>query len=569
MLHNNPNWSEWDGGKVGGKPIWLNPATVPTIEQLTCAECTNPLSFLLQIYCPLDEEVDAFHRSLYVFCCRSAGCPKQGRGKVFRCQLPRENAFYAAESDAPPCERSDTGVSLCALCGQRAAFTCSACHVAEYCCKAHQKDHWNKGHKADCAKCLETQTLVESDETKDEIRTKGSKWVFPEYDMCIEHEPDSGEAVDEHERKLINEYEKSEMETILTNKSNTASTDGESNPFTDDSEIDISQKELNELTGAKSAQDKNYIRFLTRIALAKDQVLRYSRWQNDSVLWVHSEGALQQPGDIPNCPKCGGERAFEFQVLPQLLFYLQVDRSCTISEIKEQTCDWGTLVISTCTKSCPLEKAYVEEHLFYQEDPVPSTASSRRCLRPHAPAPAVAKMSSMRVRAQNKLLDKLGATKPSKNVQFDLAYAGFEKAYGGVESLDSALRGFIISLKAMHMSAQVLVSAIDNVAATQENTSEMKRYASDIKTAFGGLDVTFMADTVKRFEQRVLRPSNGWMGKANSLKQQVATFHDEKMVFDHYSRKVLTLREARDKRSGSGKPEKPKDVEKLVRASTR
>ena len=30
----------------------------------------------------------------------------------------------------------------------------------------------------------------------DELRTKGSKWVFPQYELFIEHEPDDSEAVD-------------------------------------------------------------------------------------------------------------------------------------------------------------------------------------------------------------------------------------------------------------------------------------------------------------------------------------------------------------------------------------
>ena len=79
MLHETPDWSKWDGGKVGGKPIWLNPRAVPTAEQLACAECALSLSFLVQIYCPLDDEDDAFHRSIYVFCCRNPQCSAQGR----------------------------------------------------------------------------------------------------------------------------------------------------------------------------------------------------------------------------------------------------------------------------------------------------------------------------------------------------------------------------------------------------------------------------------------------------------------------------------------------------------
>lgn len=203
LLHESPDWSQWDGGKVGGKPVWLNPHTVPSTQELACTECGNVLAFLLQIYCPLDDVADAFHRSLYLFCCRQPGCSKQGNGKVFRSQLPQSNALYPSESgvtqftpEMPPPMAHQT---FCALCNQRAVFTCSACHVARYCSKAHQKDHWSAGgHKQDCARCFEENRLMETSIVVDEVRTKGSKWVFPEYEMVIDHEPDSREAVNEY-----------------------------------------------------------------------------------------------------------------------------------------------------------------------------------------------------------------------------------------------------------------------------------------------------------------------------------------------------------------------------------
>lgn len=139
----------------------------------------------------------------------------------------------------------------------------------------------------------------------------------------------------------------------------------ESDVFTDDSEIDITQRELNDAIGSSQNQDKHYIRFLTRVELAKDQVLRYSRWNEKNVLWVHSDKILDDDA-VPACPHCGGERKFEFQVLPQLLFYLHVDQKSSLSEISEKSCEWGTLAIYTCVNSCPLENKYVEEFLHYQ-----------------------------------------------------------------------------------------------------------------------------------------------------------------------------------------------------------
>lgn len=351
-LHCEPDWTKWDGGQIGGRPSWLVPSTsgIPSTEQLQCVECHSPLSFLLQIYCPLDELEDAFHRSLYVFVCRSAGCSRQGDGKAFRLQLPRDNAFYAAEGGAMQLKSTETNVDLCALCGQRATFTCSACHVAQYCSKAHQKDHWTAGgHKQTCAQSLETHLLVESEETRGQMITKGSKWVFPEHDLEIDHEPDSREAANEYEAKLMAEFEK--------NKDKKEEDE-------DDMDMDVTQRELNDALGHTKDQDPQYVRFLTRVALAKDQVLRYSRWEEEAVLWVHSEG--MHSGDVPPCERCGGERKFEFQVLPQLLNYLGVDHQSSLGDISSRSCEWGTLAVYTCAKSCPLETQCAQEFLHYQ-----------------------------------------------------------------------------------------------------------------------------------------------------------------------------------------------------------
>ncbi|KAJ0398039.1 hypothetical protein ATCC90586_005238 [Pythium insidiosum] len=358
LLHDSSDWGEWDGGLVGGKPRWLNPKAVPSRDTLSCLACSKPLSFLLQIYCPLDDQPDAFHRSLYVFCCREAGCAKQSQARVFRCQLPRENPFYPVASGVEGFTTGEELPSLCALCGQRASFTCSACKVVQYCSKEHQKDHWSHGHKADCAACQEQQRVVESEAHLEALREMGSKWVFPQYEVEIDHEPDASEAVNEHEAKLIAEFEKSKSAPKKANGD-------DSDPFTDDSEIDVTQKDLNEALGNKVEQDKAYVRFLTRVELAKDQVLRYARWQPQSVLWAHSHGACDSP--IPACGRCGGERQFEFQVLPQLLFYLRVDKKSSLQQINEmQDCDWGTLAVFTCTQSCAADGEYVEEFVHYQ-----------------------------------------------------------------------------------------------------------------------------------------------------------------------------------------------------------
>jgi len=174
-------------------------------------------------------------------------------------------------------------------------------------------------------------------------------------------------------------------------------------------------------------------------------------------------------------------------------------------------------------------------------------------------------MSSLRVRAQNKLLTKLGAARPSKNVQFDTALVAFERTAEGIAALETSLRSFSSAMRAFHSSSAMLLHAVDNLTPPGESSEEMKHFSTNLKAAFFQVDTHVGNESLARFEKRVLRPVAGWQQRVQALKHEAAVFQDEKLVFDHYTRKVMSLREARDKRSTSGKPEKPKEVEKLMR----
>lgn len=130
--------------------------------------------------------------------------------------------------------------------------------------------------------------------------------------------------------------------------------DDSEDPFTNTSEIDISQDQLHDVLGAKTAsQDAKHVAFLARVAVAKDQVIRFSLSDNATPLWIHSKKMPTTP--IPECHLCGQARRFEFQIMPQLLFYL-----------KESSMDWGTIAIYTCSASCDTLDSYVVEHAYLQ-----------------------------------------------------------------------------------------------------------------------------------------------------------------------------------------------------------
>lgn len=151
------NWSEWDGGKVGGKPNWLHPLSLPSKAQLLCDSCKKPQAFMLQIYCPLDTEIDAFHRCLYVFCCRQRTCNGTSRFRAFRSQLPRDNPFYAFDSTTTkPFQPHPLNPTCCALCNisTDVSITCQECGFqAHYCSELHRDAHfYGRNHPKSCSR---------------------------------------------------------------------------------------------------------------------------------------------------------------------------------------------------------------------------------------------------------------------------------------------------------------------------------------------------------------------------------------------------------------------------------
>lgn len=103
---------------------------------------------------------------------------------------------------------------------------------------------------------------------------------------------------------------------------------------------------------------KEWVQIQLYITIDPLQIIRYKR--NGQVLWIaDTEYTIkEQSCNIPKCELCGGERQFEFQIMPQMLNYL-----------KDANVDWGVIAVYTCSKSCPLpnDKGYVEEFCIKQD----------------------------------------------------------------------------------------------------------------------------------------------------------------------------------------------------------
>ncbi|XP_077202748.1 programmed cell death protein 2 isoform X1 [Paroedura picta] len=330
--------------KVGGRPAWLGESGLPGPSELRCGACGQPCAFLLQLYAPLPERPDAFHRGLFLFACRQPACYRPAARsapaalRVFRNQLPRKNDIYSYEPppEEPPLEvvpgailQLKSGAKLCQVCGCLGPKVCSKCHKAYYCSKDHQVRDWKAGHKLCCAQSEQTDHVIPD-----------HKFLFPEYEIVIEPE--------EMELSSIGETEQKDL------KKNKATTCADS---TYEAVESLDEHLLEGMAKHETEEDKIFQEFKERTSLEPEQIIRYCR-DGEGPIWISREN-IPLETDIPNCA-CGAKRVFEFQVMPQLLNHLKVDSF-------GESIDWGTIAIFTCADNCNLGSQYTEEFVWKQD----------------------------------------------------------------------------------------------------------------------------------------------------------------------------------------------------------
>ncbi|XP_022961335.1 programmed cell death protein 2 [Cucurbita moschata] len=338
--------------KAGGVPAWLDPVNLPSGRSCVCDICGEPLQFLLQIYAPIVEKDSTFHRTLFVFMCPSMTCllrdqheqwksksEKSSRSvKVFRGQLPRSNPFYSSE--APKHDGTDkpcaSGVAPCSWCGTwKGDKVCSKCRKVRYCSEQHQAIHWRTGHKTDCQRMCISSQLSSSGQIYSQYETDtekvSKKHLWPEFGIIHEYESEFN------------------MET--------SQDDSHANALVRRDRMDDSMKSL--LANFEGDDDrKSWASFQVRLSKAPEQVLRYCRDDGSKPLWPMSSGRPSK-ADIPKCSYCSGPMCYEFQILPQLLYYFGVKNDV-------DSLDWATIVVYTCEASCESSIAYKEEFAWVQ-----------------------------------------------------------------------------------------------------------------------------------------------------------------------------------------------------------
>ena len=111
--------------------------------------------------------------------------------------------------------------------------------------------------------------------------------------------------------------------------------------------------------------------FQKRIKKYPDQILRYNteKGNENSALpiWPYKSN-IPDEFEIPPCEICKEKRVFEFQILPQILFYL-----ISPQELKQSnSIDFSIITCFTCSRDCTLNEGnspYIKEFVWIQKTP--------------------------------------------------------------------------------------------------------------------------------------------------------------------------------------------------------
>uniref|UniRef100_A0A0N5B8G6 MYND-type domain-containing protein n=1 Tax=Strongyloides papillosus TaxID=174720 RepID=A0A0N5B8G6_STREA len=351
-------------GKIGGKPSWLNPKSLPTSQELSCKVCGKQMAFLLQIYCTnSDDPQHAFHRTFFIFLCKNKDCCSENDAsniKVFRCQLPQVNDFYPTERMFDPDMDSDVEdpmfdensyPHLCEICGCFATKKCAKCGNKWYCCREHQIVDWKSNHAKYCGVSEKSNddNVVNGyvNELKDILPL--NECLFKEYKMEIDIEYLKG--------SILNEIED------IENGGNDAEEEDEAHLLNQMKEMKILSQKIKDINPEdvedieEDKEDISFKIFNKVISMNPDQILRYKRKGNPLI----ATDLSPFPKEIPKCTNCGANRTFEFQLMPYLLDLIDVTYI-------GKSIDWASVYIYSCSQSCEIKNQGYQEEFLYKQD---------------------------------------------------------------------------------------------------------------------------------------------------------------------------------------------------------
>jgi len=307
--------------KIGGLPVWLLPLSNNISETFFICSCGENLSFLLQLYCPLEDKDNSFHRMIYVFFCQKCW-KKKDLVKVLRINLPEKSSIYDGEEilNINKIINDETIKKVNEILKK---FILEEFFIST----APERKEASKLY-LDFYSNAEEKSINSSDGSNNNIQDKDMEEEIIFNNVKEEKEYDN----------MVQNYLKENPCVNIEKIEEESDDEKENDKIIDSSNSDIILSLFTKVT--------NY---------DKKQIIRYYR-NNFYPLWFTQEKILSTKKT--KCRNCGNDIVFEFQIMPYLF----------IKEPKIAFNDIGTIVIYTCKKCCDskIEGGFVEEYGFIQ-----------------------------------------------------------------------------------------------------------------------------------------------------------------------------------------------------------
>ena len=307
--------------KIGGLPVWLLPLSNNISETFFICSCGENLSFLLQLYCPLEDKDNSFHRMIYVFFCQKCW-KKKDLVKVLRINLPEKSSIYDGEEilNINKIINDETIKKVNEILKK---FILDEFFIST----APERKEASKLY-LDFYSNAEEKSINSSDGSNNNIQDKDMEEEIIFNNVKEEKEYDN----------MIQNYLKENPGVNIEKIEEESDDEKENDKIIDSSNSDIILSLFTKVT--------NY---------DKKQIIRYYR-NNFYPLWFTQEKILSTKKT--KCRNCGNDIVFEFQIMPYLF----------IKEPQIAFNDIGTIVIYTCKKCCDskIEGGFVEEYGFIQ-----------------------------------------------------------------------------------------------------------------------------------------------------------------------------------------------------------
>ena len=307
--------------KIGGLPVWLLPLSNNISETFFICSCGENLSFLLQLYCPLEDKDNSFHRMIYVFFCQKCW-KKKDLVKVLRINLPEKSSIYDGE-DILNINKINNDETIKKVNEILKKFILEEFFIST----APERKEASKLY-LDFYSNAEEKSINSSDGSNNNIQDKDMEEEIIFNNVKEEKEYDN----------MVQNYLKENPGVNIEKIEEESDDEKENDKIIDSSNSDIILSLFTKVT--------NY---------DKKQIIRYYR-NNFYPLWFTQEKILSTKKT--KCRNCGNDIAFEFQIMPYLF----------IKEPQIAFNDIGTIVIYTCKKCCDskIEGGFVEEYGFIQ-----------------------------------------------------------------------------------------------------------------------------------------------------------------------------------------------------------